>query len=133
MHTLFVSSVQRLYQVSSFSTEVVRSFFVYGQSLSKFLSSAQRLYQSSISLNLTGSVTSVWVWSIGRWVVLTVNNPTAINKSHYPLHPRTVRSHPPSTERSGHTNLFYPSIHPETDAVTPKRPNTYNEEKWSSV
>ena len=63
MHTLFVSSVQRLYQVSSFSTEVVRSFFVYGQGLSKFLSSAQRLYQSSISLILTDSVTSVWVWS----------------------------------------------------------------------
>ena len=44
------------YIICEFSTEVVPS-------LSKFLSSAQRLYQSSISLNLTGSVTSVWVWS----------------------------------------------------------------------
>ena len=70
MNTLFVNPVQRLYQVLSFSTEVVPSFFVYGQSLSKFLSSAQRLYQSSISLNLTGSVTSVWVWSAGRGPVM---------------------------------------------------------------
>ena len=54
------------YIICEFSTEVVpsfefqyrgcTSFFVYGQGLSKFLSSAQRLYQSSISLILTGSV-----------------------------------------------------------------------------
>ena len=55
------------YIICEFSTEVVRSFFVYGQGLSKFLSSAQRLY---ISLILTGGVTSVWVWSVGRGPVM---------------------------------------------------------------
>ena len=49
------------------------------------------------------------------------NNPTTINKSHYPLHPRTVRSHLPSTEISGHTDLFYPSIHPKDPIPTMKK------------